>query len=990
MKHSASILVRDPEGLILILERGGTSRHFLGMWEFPGGKIDEGQTASEAARREAEEEAGLVIPELPGEPEKVIVTNSREVEYSMFCHDFTDSRPEVTLSDEHSAFRWVTPVELQKLAREDKVMPPHLEFFSWNWLRRQIEVYATDELPRYKTYAGALVDVLNKLRSRWAPLAIVQARPKAVDSFAGKCLRKADKYSDPVHDLTDLCGGRMIAPTEREAELICRQIREVFEIEEDDDTAVRHARDAFGYLSVHFLVRIPMEKDGSSRVKSLLGVTIPEEIGDRVAEIQVRTLLQHAHSEVTHDRLYKSGFKPPTHCEREAARVAAALESADAEFGRFVAQVDAYVGEYAAQMDCAERNRRIEDQCLLIELEPDPGKKAKLALGIAHLARSAWDWETLIEALDAHAGTDAPCAEAIRMELGHALCRMHQDKPKDPKFRQGLELLQSVAQPDEGFDAFLEDDDRIRRATALGWLGRVLIGSPGSRALARRSLQGAVQLVPEDPYHLCGLVELEVIAGARKQQLDLLAPSLRAAAQRCKAHIEAGIEVNRAWLALTRIRLFLGDDGGAFEALCLAARSSENPRPMADIRRSLERLEDAMGEDFPMVAILECAADLFAREAELGRQGCDRSSWNSQDLHPLVEYDADRHALIIAGATGEIDAGRLSRFDAHLRAALAGCDAQVLSGGTDAGVCGLLAKLAREDAAEESTGGSVHGYIPEHLPPGTRPAGEPVVPVKTPGAGDFTIHEPLQMWTDLLASGVDPAKVVLLCLGGGKISAAELALAWALGAKAAVIDDESEAAERFKELLDHAGEGRADGMLVPDDVPTLSAMLCFRSAAPDSEWEKQWEEPGKAVHQAYLLDQSQRIKEPNLRPWARLTAGLKHSNRHQAFYAAEILRSHGFTVEKSELPPEEIPVFKFADTDEDKELIESMAEAEHGRWNAERLHDGWRHGEKKDTERKISPYLVPWSKLPDDIKGYDRNAVHQWPKILAKAGWVVG
>jgi hypothetical protein len=63
-----------------------------------------------------------------------------------------------------------------------------------------------------------------------------------------------------------------------------------------------------------------------------------------------------------------------------------------------------------------------------------------------------------------------------------------------------------------------------------------------------------------------------------------------------------------------------------------------------------------------------------------------------------------------------------------------------------------------------------------------------------------------------------------------------------------------------------------------------------------------------------------------------------------------------------------------------------MAELEHGRWNAERLRDGWRYGKKRDDSRKIHNYLVPWAELPDDIKVYDRGAVRAFPEILAKAG----
>jgi len=994
MKHSASVLVRDSENRALLLKRNGKGQRFHGLWEFPGGKIDEGQTAGEAARREAMEEARLDVPEFPEEPEIRIATANGEVEYSFFTWDCPGPQPDVCLSEEHTAFRWAKPTELRELAEDGEMMLPHFEFFERNWLERQVEAYAGHEFIQYKKFAETLAEILHRLCTRWAPLTIVQARAKAPESFAGKCLRKADKYDDPVRQFTDLCGGRMIAITERETRRLCRQVRKIFDIVEHDDTGKRHASDAFGYLSVHFLVRIPEGRN------DVLGVPVPSGIGRRVAEIQVRTLLQHAHSEVTHDRLYKSGFTPPEHSKREAARVAAVLETADIEFGCFVEKLDAYVGEYAAQMNAAERKRMIDDQLLLIELEKSQPGKAKMALKIARLARSAWDWEMVVEALgrilpekmlsatpDDCEGNEMLCPKELRMEFGHALCRMHYADAGNPEFQRGVALLESVARPEHGFDRFLEDDERICRAVALGRLGRALMRMDGHRDMARKCLQGAIRLAPEDPYHLCSLVELDVIAGGSGKHLDLLVPSLRMAAGRCEGHIRAGIEINRAWFALAKIRLFLGDDREAFEALCLGVRSTENPRPLSDVQHSLALFVDAIGDERPQAAILERVARLFvadgmARSEEEGRIACD---WSS--LNPLAEFDPTDRILIIADATGEIEIEQLAKYESLLRTALDECHVRILSGGTTAGICGVVAQIARERMTEAPEDSSFFGYVPENAPTGAEYADESLELVRTPGADRFSLHEPLQMWTDLLASGVDPHRVMLLCLGGGDISSSELALAWAFGARVAVVDDGSVASRRFANLLDWAGEDRGAGMLVPDDPATFSALLSFQFPDTDAEWGNCWEEPGKAVHESYLRIERKRAKEPNLLPWNLLPPKFRHSNRHQAFNAVQILREHGFEVEKIELEPKEIPLLKF--TDGDADLIEFMAEAEHGRWNAERLYRGWRKGERKNAAQKTSPYVVPWTDLSDNIKGYDRNAVRQWPKILAIAGWMV-
>jgi len=63
-----------------------------------------------------------------------------------------------------------------------------------------------------------------------------------------------------------------------------------------------------------------------------------------------------------------------------------------------------------------------------------------------------------------------------------------------------------------------------------------------------------------------------------------------------------------------------------------------------------------------------------------------------------------------------------------------------------------------------------------------------------------------------------------------------------------------------------------------------------------------------------------------------------------------------------------------------------MAELEHARWNVERLLDGWKWGPIKDVTKKISPYILPWSALPEEMKEVDRDVVRDIPHLLAEVG----
>jgi hypothetical protein len=105
---------------------------------------------------------------------------------------------------------------------------------------------------------------------------------------------------------------------------------------------------------------------------------------------------------------------------------------------------------------------------------------------------------------------------------------------------------------------------------------------------------------------------------------------------------------------------------------------------------------------------------------------------------------------------------------------------------------------------------------------------------------------------------------------------------------------------------------------------------------------------------------------------------LKESNRHQASQIMEKLRRIECDIR---LPVSGQPAaFTFEPAEE-----EILAEMEHDRWVDERQMAGWRLG-PRDPEKKVSPYLVAWDKLDDEIKEYDRDAVRGIPGILAEVG----
>ncbi len=70
-----------------------------------------------------------------------------------------------------------------------------------------------------------------------------------------------------------------------------------------------------------------------------------------------------------------------------------------------------------------------------------------------------------------------------------------------------------------------------------------------------------------------------------------------------------------------------------------------------------------------------------------------------------------------------------------------------------------------------------------------------------------------------------------------------------------------------------------------------------------------------------------------------------------------------------------------------QELVELLAENVHNVWSQQRLSEGWSHGRERDEPRKKHPCLIPYERLPDQEKEYDRNTVVETLKVAVKLGY---
>ena len=69
------------------------------------------------------------------------------------------------------------------------------------------------------------------------------------------------------------------------------------------------------------------------------------------------------------------------------------------------------------------------------------------------------------------------------------------------------------------------------------------------------------------------------------------------------------------------------------------------------------------------------------------------------------------------------------------------------------------------------------------------------------------------------------------------------------------------------------------------------------------------------------------------------------------------------------------------------ELREAIAENAHEIWAIERMQEGWTYGPERNDELKHNPCMVPYSKLPESEKEYDRQMAMQTIKLMKKLGY---
>ena len=186
------------------------------------------------------------------------------------------------------------------------------------------------EKPLYKAWGEYVAfEIAEGLRSHGKNLdeflkVPAKFRLKDDSSLIDKAFYRPDKsYSDPYNQIEDKVGGRFIVLLLNDIKEICKIIEAHGDWNFDPCKHFDEDREKnpllFTYQSVHYILRPKKEIVAH-------GITIPV---STTCEVQIRTLLQHAHAELTHDAIYKSKRAVQPKVQRTVAKSMALIETTD-------------------------------------------------------------------------------------------------------------------------------------------------------------------------------------------------------------------------------------------------------------------------------------------------------------------------------------------------------------------------------------------------------------------------------------------------------------------------------------------------------------------------------------------------------------------------------------------------------------------------------------------------------------------------------------
>lgn len=184
----------------------------------------------------------------------------------------------------------------------------------------------------YDRYRQMLHQMISDfVESKGTELFSIESRTKTVTSFREKLQRNDKIYSDPLSQITDLVGIRLICYFSEDVDNVCQLIRNFFFVDEKNSVDKRPKYNELDYRSRHIIISLGEERRNLDEYRPFR---------DLKAEVQVRTISEHTWAAIEHKYNYKNTKALEDSIRRRLYRLQAVLEMCDDEFSRFRLDVE--------------------------------------------------------------------------------------------------------------------------------------------------------------------------------------------------------------------------------------------------------------------------------------------------------------------------------------------------------------------------------------------------------------------------------------------------------------------------------------------------------------------------------------------------------------------------------------------------------------------------------------------------------------------------
>jgi putative GTP pyrophosphokinase len=220
-----------------------------------------------------------------------------------------------------------------------------------------------DKYALYQEYVERLTSVIGSmLYEARIKCHAVSGRLKSRESFHGKVKSGKKQYED-IDEVTDIAGLRITTYFARDVDKVAEIISPRFNVDAKNSIDRRKTIDSdrFGYLSLHYIVRPKNEADPLAHAG----------FSEVPAEIQVRSILQHAWAEIEHDLGYKYPGGIPRQIRRKFSLAAGLLETADQQFDEIRTEIENYEREISTKINSQTKEISLDIHSLRIVLDTD-------------------------------------------------------------------------------------------------------------------------------------------------------------------------------------------------------------------------------------------------------------------------------------------------------------------------------------------------------------------------------------------------------------------------------------------------------------------------------------------------------------------------------------------------------------------------------------------------------------------------------------------